>query len=302
MGAAPDVLVSCEFVAFCAVGNRLRSLALVGTLAFGTGGGVGYVSAFDPHPDLGALRYEASVVDGRQLLAVDPRGDGRVVEAFGNLEQAERIAVLVPGCGPSLRDFTTTPSKASPRKNAQTLLAELRRTAPATKSAVVAWVGYDTPEVINLSAVRSERAAVGARDLARLTKLLPAQAHVTLICHSYGSVTCGLAAKAARAENLVAIGSPGMDASTASALGTTARVWAGRTVDDPIRFVPHTRILGLGHGTDPVSPSFGARVFSTGSTKGHDSYYDSGSESLANLARIVLGDYAAVTLAGTKES
>jgi hypothetical protein len=296
------VLVRREFLTFCAVRMRLRSLALVGTLAFGTGGGVGYVSAFDPHPELGALTYQASVVDGRRLLALDPRGDGRVVEAFGDLEHAEHIAVLVPGCGPSLSDFTTSPSKASPRKNARSLLAELRRIAPETKTAVVAWVGYDTPEVINLSAVRSERAEVGARDLARLTTLLPAKADVTLICHSYGSVTCGLAAKAARAENLVALGSPGMDASTAADLGTTARVWAARTVDDPIRFVPYTRVLGLGHGTDPVSPAFGARVFSTGSVAGHDSYYANGSESLANLARIVLGDHAAVTLADAKES
>jgi hypothetical protein len=272
----------------------------VGTLAFGTGGGVGFVSAVDPHPDFGVLTYNASVVDGRQLLAVDPRGDGRVVEAFGDLEHAERIAILVPGCGPSLKDFTTTSSKASPRKNAKTLLAELRRTAPETKTAVIAWVGYDTPEVINLSAIRSERAEVGARDLVRLTKLLPAQADVTLICHSYGSVTCGLAAKAAGVQNLVALGSPGMDASTTADLDTTAEVWAARTPDDPIRFVPHTRVLGLGHGTDPVSPAFGARVFSTGSAKGHDGYYTSGSESVANLARIVLGQYSKVTLVSPK--
>ncbi|MBM7786356.1 alpha/beta hydrolase [Tenggerimyces flavus] len=280
--------------------NRLRSLALVGTLAFGTGSGVGYVSALDPHPELGALRYQASVVDGRQLLALDPSGDGRVVEAFGELDKAKRIAVLVPGCGPSLADFTNSPSTASPRRNAKALLAELRRTAPNVPTAVVAWVGYDTPEVINLSAVRSERAELGARDLVRLTKILPAKADVSLICHSYGSVTCGLAAKAAKAENLIAIGSPGMDAPSAAALETSARVWAARTADDPIQFVPNVRVLGLGHGPSPTSPEFGARVFSTGTITGHGSYYQPGSESLANMARIVLGRYADVTLASSK--
>lgn len=289
------MLVRLKFVAFCDVRNRLRSLALVGTLAFGTGSGVGYVSAFDPHPELGALQYQASVVDGRQLLALDPRGDGRVVEAFGDLAKAKRIAVLVPGCGPSLADFTKSPSTASPRRNAQALLAELRRTAPSVPTAVVAWVGYDTPEVINLSAVRSERAELGARDLVKLTNFLPARADVSLICHSYGSVTCGRAAKSVRAKNLIAIGSPGMDAPTAAALDTSAQVWAARTATDPIRFVPNVRVLGLGHGPSPTSPEFGARVFSTGTITGHGSYYQPGSESLANLARIVLGRYSEVS-------
>jgi hypothetical protein len=55
------------------------------------------------------------------------------------------------------------------------------------------------------------------------------------------------------------------------------------------------RVGGLGHGVDPVSAGFGASVFDTGSITGHDQYYAPGSESLANLARIVLGRTDEVT-------
>ena len=35
--------------------------------------------------------------EGRQFLTFDPRGNGRIVEVFGDLVAADRIAVLVPG-------------------------------------------------------------------------------------------------------------------------------------------------------------------------------------------------------------
>jgi len=89
-------------------------------------------------------------------------------------------------------------------------------------------------------------------------------------------------------------GSPGMDASSVASLHTTARVWAGRESDDPIQYVPHIRLLGLGFGADPMSAGFGARIFATGD-EGHSGYLDPGSVSLRNLTYIALGDPAAVT-------
>ncbi|MBK6019539.1 hypothetical protein JHN45_52020, partial [Streptomyces sp. MBT53] len=43
-----------------------------------------------------------------------------------------------------------------------------------------------------------------------------------------------------------------------------------------------------------VSPEFGARVFAAGDG-GHSDYFSPGSASLANLARIVLGETTEVT-------
>jgi hypothetical protein len=54
-------------------------------------------------------------------------------------------------------------------------------------------------------------------------------------------------------------------------------------------------VLGLGFGTDPVSPAFGARVFAAGPA-GHSDYLRPGSLSLRNLALITLGRGPQVTL------
>jgi hypothetical protein len=107
-------------------------------------------------------------------------------------------------------------------------------------------------------------------------------------------VLCGLAAPGLRVTDIAVVGSPGMDATSAAALGTRARVWAGRGSGDWIGDVPHVRMLGLGFGADPMSAGFGARAFATGGG-GHSDYFRPGSVSLRNLAWIALGDHAAVT-------
>jgi hypothetical protein len=276
------------------VKTRLKSFVLAGVLAIPPGAAAQVATnASSGHPALEPLAYAQRIDHGRQFLAYDRQGDGRVVEVLGDLRTARRVAVVVPGAGHRLDNFTTSRSGAAPRRNGEALLAELKRQAPQEKVAVVIWTGYDTPERVNVDAARSDRAIPGGRDLARLTQLLarlaPAAETVTLTCHSYGSVVCGRAAPAARADNIVAVGSPGMDADRVSELRTKAQVWAARTSDDPIRFVPDVRLGGYGHGEDPSKPEFGAKVFRTGKIRSHDNYYESGSESLANIARIVLG-------------
>ena len=254
----------------------------------------------DPHPALQPLAYAAHAAHatgGRQLLAYDDTGDGRVVEVLGDLDAAEHVAVVVPGSGHRLGNFWTSTSPAAPRRNGADLLAEMRRQSPRTGVAVVVWLGYDAPEQVDLVAARSDRAATGAGDLARLTWRLPARASVTLVGHSYGSVVVARAARAARVDDLVVIGSPGMDAASVTDLGTPAAVWAARGPRDPIAFVPSVRIGGVGHDADPTSAGFGARTFATGRVAGHDGYYEPGSESLANIARIAVGRSDQVTSA-----
>ncbi|MFG1923801.1 alpha/beta hydrolase [Cryptosporangium sp. NPDC048952] len=227
-----------------------------------------------------------------RTLAYDPRGDGRVVQVIGDLERAKHIAVLVPGSSWRLDNVLRWPSghRVSPLANALVLQSAL-----GDDAAIVVWLGYDAPERVDLAAVGSARAIAGEGALRRFLNSLP-DAHVSLLCHSYGSVVCGRALPGSPVDEVVAIGSPGMDVGKASDLRTTARVWAARTADDPIRITPAVRVLGLGHGTSPVNPKFGARVFRTGTATGHDQYYAEGTESLANIARIVLGHAGEVTL------
>lgn len=238
---------------------------------------------------------KASPPPGR-TLAYDPRGDGRVIQVLGDLETAKHIAVLVPGSSWRLDNTLRWPpgSRLTPLENAVTLANQLGPTA-----AVVVWLGYDAPERVDLAAIGSARAVPGAAALRRfLAGLRPVTlAHITLLCHSYGTVVCGRAVAAgAKVDDLVAIASPGLDVNRARQLPAAARVWAVRTPDDPIQITPPVRIFGLGHGTAPIDPAFGARVFRTGTARGHDGYFTPGTESLANIVRIVLGRPSEVTL------
>ena len=81
-----------------------------------------------------------------------------------------------------------------------------------------------------------------------VTHLARHGARVGLLCHSYGTVVCGLAAPHLPVTDIAVFGSPGMDAGSARQLDTGARVWAGRASGDWIRYVPHIQLLGLGFG------------------------------------------------------
>jgi len=236
---------------------------------------------------LGVLGHE-------HLLAFDARGQGEVVEVLGNLATARRVAILVPGSDTSLATFASR-GTASPAGGARALATQARRLDPGARLAVIAWLGYRTPSLLSLSVLTSGNAGQGAQALRPLvTGLARHGDRVALLCHSYGSVVCGLAAPHLPVTDIAVYGSPGMDAATAASLHTTARVWAGREAGDWIGNVPHVHLLGVGFGTDPASPSFGARRFGCGST-GHSSYLQPGSQSLRNLAYIALGEPQKVT-------
>lgn len=230
----------------------------------------------------------------RQVVFFDPRGQGLAGVVIGNLATARRVAILVPGSDTTLSTFFSR-SSASPGGGAAALTAEARKLDPGTRLAIIAWLGYPTPSLLSPAVLTSADAQAGARSLVPFVDALARHGdQVALLCHSYGSVVCGLAAPHLPVTDIAVFGSPGMDASSAAALHTRARVWAGRESGDPIRFVPHVRLFGIGFGTDPMSPGFGARVFATGSG-GHSDYLSPGSVSLRNLAYIALGDPAAVT-------
>ncbi|MFJ3820030.1 alpha/beta hydrolase [Streptomyces nodosus] len=246
-------------------------------------------------------RFEALMRKGRQILAFDPDGSGRVAEVFGDLGRAQRISVVVPGVDTDLLTFQRTFRKYSaPVGMATSLYAAEREASPRTRTAVIAWADYTAPSGIGVDAATAMRAEEGAVRLNALVRALPGRAPVQLYCHSYGSVLCGVAAHVlpSRVSDMAVAGSPGMRAGSAAGLGTTARVWAMRDADDWIQDVPYLEVGGLGHGSDPVSPGFGARVLSARGAKGHAGYFTPGTESLRNFAAIGVGAYRAVDCAG----
>jgi Alpha/beta hydrolase len=233
----------------------------------------------------------------RQVLFFNPNGQGVAAMVIGNLATANRVAILVPGSDTTLATFFSRGS-SSPGGGAEALAAEARRLEPSgsgERLAIIAWLGYPAPAMLSPAVMTSGDAGQGAQALRPLVTALARHGdQVALLCHSYGSVVCGLAAPHLPVTDIAVFGSPGMDASTAASLHTQARVWAGRESGDSIKYVPHIQLLGLGFGSDPMSPGFGARIFATGDS-GHSGYLDPGSVSLRNLAYIALGDSAAVT-------
>jgi hypothetical protein len=231
------------------------------------------------------------------VLFFNPSGQGVAAMVIGNLATATRVAILVPGSDTTLATFFSRGS-SSPGGGAEALAAEAHRLepfSPGERLAIIAWLGYPTPATLSPGVMTSGDAGQGAQALRPLVTALAQHGdQVALLCHSYGSVVCGLAAPHLPVTDIAAFGSPGMDASSVASLHTTARVWAGRESGDSIKYVPHIRLFGLGFGADPMSPGFGARIFATG-TGGHSGYLDPGSVSLRNLTYIALGDPAAVT-------
>ncbi|MGW6707216.1 alpha/beta hydrolase [Streptomyces sp. NPDC054956] len=235
----------------------------------------------------GDARFASLAAPGRQILAFDPRGRGTVAEVFGDLERAAHVSVIVPGSD----NDATTYDRPRAAHTGPAGMARALREATSDRTAVIAWTGYTTPVGVGLDAATGRLAEAGAVRLARLTRGLDAVGapDPVLFCHSYGSVVCGLAARHTDATDIVALGSPGMRADTADALGTGARVWAARGPSDWISDVPNVEFAGLGHGADPTSAAFGARPVPAADVVGHTGYFAPGTRSLKAFAAIATG-------------
>lgn len=275
---------------------------------------------------LAGSRYIEGELDRRadaQLLLYDSAGDGRAALAYGRLDTADHIGVVVPGMSNDLSNYN------SPAGNAQALLDQVRLKYPdvADRTAVVAWLGYDTPSGdrpnLNdpglLQAVSDRQAREGAPNLVRFLDGVYAARegpapHTTVHAHSYGTLLTGIASKQGLpADDITLVGSPGVHAQGASEFSVGAdHVWTGRTTDDPIRYVfasddvlegvqaGITRLpppdIADPHGPDPSLAPFGARRLDVSDSSGHSQYYKEGSVSLSNMADVLVGRYESVRL------
>ncbi|MBT1184384.1 hypothetical protein HET69_10220 [Streptomyces sp. CJ_13] len=247
-----------------------------------------------------AHRFASLAEPGRQILSFDPTGGGLVSEVFGDLDRARRVSVVVPGVDSDLLTFERSQRRfTAPVGMAGSLYEAERAAAPGTPTAVIAWAGYTSPTGVGVDAATGRLAVEGAERLESLTAALPGDAGVALFCHSYGSVVCGVAAHdlPRRVTDLVVAGSPGMRVENAAELNTSARVWAMRDSGDWIADVPHMELGGVGHGADPVAPEFGARLLSSAGAKTHTGYFQPGTGSLDNFAKIGTGAFGSIVCA-----
>lgn len=158
---------------------------------------------------------------GRQMLEWSLVGGGRAVEVFGDLTTARHIAVVVPGIMNTIDNFDDDVARSS--RDLWTEASALER-----ETAVVAWLGYDTPELVN--AVSKGRAVEYEAELRSFVASLPSDAHVTVVAHSYGTVVAAeSASRGLSADDLVLVGSPGtrLDHASEADLEHGAQVFAG---------------------------------------------------------------------------
>ncbi|MFG1885372.1 alpha/beta hydrolase [Micromonospora sp. NPDC049102] len=240
--------------------------------------------------------YADWVADGRRFLTFDARGDGRAVEVLGDLADADRIAVLVPGVGSTLADFDRGlggVAGRAPAVQAAQLYRRLRSTDPSARVAVLAWLGYDPPDgvVAAVSDASARRGAIGLAGLLRELATRRPTATITVIGHSYGALVAALAAAHAPAQvgDVVSLGGVGAGVQRADELRDGLRFWAAEASSDWIRRVPGVRLPGLGYGRRPGDPAFGARPLPVDGVSGHDGYLATGSATLGALAGVVLG-------------
>src|SRR5699024_6544576 len=114
----------------------------------------------------GALHYGIQEIDGHCILAVDPPGKPRIVEALGEVVTADHIAIIVPGNSHHQENYFADGGPVGPRASVEFVLATMQAIGPVERAAVVVWLVYHTP--FGMAAVFSNRRArEGACDLAR---------------------------------------------------------------------------------------------------------------------------------------
>lgn len=240
-----------------------------------------------------ALEVGTDTGQPRQLYLFDVDRQLAAI-SVGDLDTADDVAVLVPGTGVSV-----TPDMPGQVARAA-LMWEAADAVPGDgEVAVLAWIGYDTPNLVEatmpVNAIYGGPALAGA--LSGLAVRPGTPPRTTVVAHSYGTLTTRYAA--AEAGNLdtdavVLVGSPGTNSWTADFDIPDERVYVGVASFDLV-------VVTEWHGISPASEIYGAACIDAGAPgwiDGHSSYFDPGSEALAEMAVIIRGRYDLVSCDG----
>lgn len=233
------------------------------------------------------------------LLALDPTGEtGRAIVAVGNPDTADNVGTLVPGTNTTWQSIGTQLDRAEALQQSTEIAA-----SEGSSNSVISWIGYDTPK--DLEAVGpgyAEDAAEllnGFQDGLRSTHEGEEPSNNTVIGHSYGSTVVGHTAQSSDgldADELVFVGSPGVNADHVSELGFDSDdVHASTAENDNITIAP-----GAVHGEDPTSEEFGATQFDSDEGSdltlktlpfgaAHSEYFDVNNESWEYMGEVIAG-------------
>ncbi len=260
----------------------------------------------------------SSAAQPKSLLTFDGSGQGRAAIVVGNLATADYVTYLVPGMFFSVDTALGTWTNIATDLNREqtrwlSRLAEVDPSMRGKTAATVAWIGYQTPgitQITSLSLAQQGADLIGqAIDGVQATRSGD-EPFVTVIGHSYGSTAAmiELAKGGLHVDALALIGSPGSAAQTASTLSVrNDNVYVGEAAWDPV-------VNSAFYGSDPGSGAFGAKKMSVAggvdpithraltASAGHLGYFEPGSESMRNLALISLNQGSLVTQGTTLDA
>ncbi|WP_146083983.1 alpha/beta hydrolase [Rathayibacter iranicus] len=258
--------------------------------------------------------------DERFLISLTDDNPPLAAVSIGDLDTATNVTYAVPGMGQTTATMTSW-AKAS--QNVQSLLPE--------GSAVVAWIGYETPppavENVDPSVLSTADAVAGGAALAASMQGLSAVRGDSIpkpdvVGHSYGTTVIAVAASRSDVElgTFVALGSAGLPDSVDSVSDLHVEgMYAGQARDkypneeesgDEAAWIG--RRYSFDHHVNPVDPGFGAHAFGveTGGDAGrvvtnHDAlrsddgdsagYFDIHTEALLNIGRALRGETDLIT-------
>ena len=256
------------------------------------------------------------------LWAYDPQafdGKGRAAVTIGNPDKATNTAVIVPGTSASVRDGWLSDG----HNDAMNLYDQSLHAAPGQPTAVMSWMGYNTPESFTdpniantgLSRTGGDALAWDVNSFG-VTHEAGVPQHVTVAGHSYGSTTVAdaFANSGMQADDAILLGSPGTDVARSAADFHLdgGQVYIGDASTDPVGWLGEMgntlpgnlndsldNMIGpsAGLGTDPAFEDFGATRFRAEvpgadmiDPGDHSYYYTPGSESLRSMTEIVTGN------------
>jgi hypothetical protein len=244
-----------------------------------------------------------------QLLLLNV-GPERVEAALarGDVDTADNVAVLVPGLDTTVDDDLKGYDHQMELLQQRTE-RESKRAGANKSAAAVMWIGYQTPQsgwdyaTPGRSITTDYLAQEGAAKLAPFLRGIDAarenDAHLTLLAHSYGSTTAGLALqKGTGVDDAVFFGSPGLGTNNVKDLKLAdghahyiEAKWDG--VGDLGQFgIDPSHMDGIEHNSASeatvVDPITGEPRHFEGVT-GHSNYLDDFSTSQYNMAVVVAG-------------
>lgn len=230
--------------------------------------------------------------------------------AIGDVDNAEYVATLVPGMTTNCR--TSTALNLSYASNLRD--AAVKAGADRGNVATIAWLGYDAPPALpDPSVASTAQAEAGADPLRKFATGIHSwrsergmDVHQSIIPHSYGSTTAGIAMRSIGkdvVDGFAYTGSPGAGVASVGTLGVDKdHVWVsavphhdavqGVGTDGNFGLDPKT-LKGIGHLSGDASGAKGYSTYSLNPVANHSSYFVAPEPGKENHALNDLGEVIA---------